>query len=212
MKKLLTVVLTGCSLLTAQATQDVAKTSGITTSLKIHQMAPDFEIKDIQKKVIKLSDLKGKLVVLEWTNPGCPFVKKHYESKNMQQLQEEYTAKGVIWISVISSATGKEGYKTPDEAKAHVKTDGSHASHVILDADGKIGKAFGAKTTPHMFIINREGKIAYMGAIDDKPNAQREDVKRAHNYIAQGLDALLEGKEAVTKVTNSYGCSIKYAN
>jgi peroxiredoxin len=212
MKKLLAVVAVGGTILTAQATSDGGRVSEINTPLKVDEMAPDFKVKDINNKVVKLSDFRGKLVVLEWTNPDCPFIKKHYDSQNMQQLQKEYTAKGVIWISIISSGPGKQGYKTAEEANAQIKLDNSHASHVILDTEGKIGKAFAAKTTPHMFVLNKEGKIAYKGAIDDKPGTVKEDVKEAHNYVAKALDALLDGKEVAIKATDSYGCSVKYAS
>jgi peroxiredoxin len=188
-----------------------AKTEAKTETKMEAKMAPDFDVKDIHNVPVKLSDLKGKIVVLEWTNSGCPFVRKQYDSKNMQDLQKKYTQQGVVWISVISSAPGKEGYKTAEEAKQQIKQDDSHATHLVLDPDGKLGHLYEAKTTPHLFVIDKMGKIVYAGAIDDKPSTNKDDIKGATNYVAQTLDPLLAGKEVPVKITESYGCSVKYA-
>jgi peroxiredoxin len=159
---------------------------------------------------VKLSDLKGKFVVLEWTNNKCPFVKKHYDSENMQSLQKKYTGEGVVWISVNSSAEGKEGFVTDAEAAQIVKDRGAAPSHVIRDPSGEIGHLYGAKTTPHMFIIDREGKVAYAGAIDDKPTANIADVQSANNYITKAFNELMANKPVSVSATHSYGCSVKY--
>lgn len=163
---------------------------------------------------MSLSDFKGKTVVLEWLNHGCPFVKKHYGSGNMQALQKEFTGKGVEWISIISSAPGKQGYSTPKEAEANRKSYGSFASEVLIDGDGKVGKLYGAKTTPHMFIVDEKGTLVYQGAIDDKPSTEKEDVKTANNYVRNFLLASLSKDEkriaSMELSTTPYGCSVKY--
>lgn len=212
MFKILTTVFAICCLLSLYPCEASSKISTINKIIKVDEMAPDFNVEDTHGKSVKLSDLKGKIVVLEWTNSGCPFVRKHYDTHHMQTLQKDYTDKGVVWISIISSAPGKEGHKTPDEANEQVLKDESHASHVVLDLNGQIGHSYGAKTTPHMFVLDREGKIVYMGAIDDKPGTSTGDIETARNYVVDALDAVLAGKEVQTKVTDSYGCSVKYAN
>ncbi|RYZ95787.1 MAG: redoxin domain-containing protein, partial [Proteobacteria bacterium] len=141
---------------------------------------------------------------------GCPFVQKHYKSQNMQNLQKEYTGKGVIWLSVLSSAEGKQGYANAAQAEADRKQNGSNATAVLLDADGKVGKLYGAETTPHLFVINPKGRLAYQGAIDDKPSADIEDIKGARSYLREAVDATLAGKDVKEYQTKSYGCSVKY--
>jgi hypothetical protein len=160
-----------------------------------------------------LSNYKGKILVLEWVNKGCPFVKKHYGSGNMQALQKKYKEKGVAWVGVVSSAKGKEGYfKNAAQAAAWQKEQGALQDALILDPDGEIGQRYGAKATPHMFVIDAQGKLAYKGAIDDKPSADPGDIKSAKNYVAQALDALLAGKRPAVPETKAYGCSVKYAD
>lgn len=178
-------------------------------SLAFAAPAPDFSAVDSDGKTHTLKDFANEIVVLEWKNHECPFVKKHYGSGNMQALQEKYTQKGVKWLSVISSAEGKQGYVTGEEANAIAAKEGSHATAILLDADGAVGKAYGAKTTPHIFII-KKGELVYQGAIDDKPSTKPEDVKDARNYVAETLDALLTGKAVPVAVTESYGCGVKY--
>jgi hypothetical protein len=159
-----------------------------------------------------LSKYSGKILVLEWVNRGCPFVKKHYGSGNMQALQKKLKAKGVAWIAVSSSAEGKEGYfKNAADAEAWQKEQGALQDALILDPDGDIGKRYGAKATPHMFVIDAQGRLAYKGAIDDKPSANPGDVKGARNYVAEAVDALLAGKKPAVPVTKAYGCSVKYS-
>lgn len=172
--------------------------------------APSFTLTDTNGKTHSLSDFKGKVVVLEWVNHGCPFVKKHYNTNNMQGLQKEYTGKGVIWLSVASSAKGKEGYMSADEWNKKITESVSSPTAVLLDADGKVGKKYGAKTTPHMFIIDKEGKLVYQGAIDDKSGYEKEEVAVAKNYVKAALDEILAGKAVTTATTESYGCSVKY--
>jgi thioredoxin-related protein len=167
--------------------------------------APDFTLGKI-----KLSDYKGKVVVLEWLNHGCPFVRKHYDSGNMQALQSKYVAKNVIWLSIISSAPGKQGFVTEEEARKDMVTNKSGATQVLLDPTGEVGQLYGAKTTPHMFIVDKEGNLAYQGAIDDKDDANKDSVPLAKNYVAEALDLILENKKVSQATTKSYGCGVKY--
>jgi peroxiredoxin len=170
--------------------------------------APDFTAVDQDGKPVKLSDAKGKIVVLEWYNKGCPFVKKHYGSNNMQGLQKKYGKKGVVWYSIISSKEGKEGYLTPEQAKAELKGMGSKA--ILLDPKGDVGRLYQAKTTPHMFVIGKKGELLYMGGIDDNPSADPEDIKTSKNYVAAALDEVLAGKKVTASSSRPYGCSVKY--
>ena len=172
--------------------------------------APEFSLKGVDGKTHNLSDYEGKIVVLEWTNYDCPFVKKHYESGNMQKLQRDYTGKDVAWLAINSSAPGKQGNFSVKTWKERAKKQKQAATAILLDPDGKVGKAYGAKTTPHLFVVGKDGKVAYAGAIDDQPSWKSETVKKAENYVAKALDALLAGKEVETKVSRPYGCSVKY--
>jgi glutathione peroxidase-family protein len=180
------------------------------TAAEIGQAAPAFDAKDLNGKTVTLGDLQGKVVVFEWVNFGCPFVKKHYGSGNMQKLQADYTAKGAVWITVNSTAKGKEGYQEAAKMAEIAKENGDKSTHFILDPDGKIGKAFGAKVTPHMFIVNKEGKLAYDGAIDSMATAKQDDVAAADKLFANALDAVLAGKEVVNAKNQPYGCGVKY--
>jgi peroxiredoxin len=177
---------------------------------EIGKPAPEFTGTDSNGKEHKLSDYKGKIVVLEWTNPECPYVVKHYDSKNMQKLQEEATAKDVVWLSVNSSADGKQGNQTPEAANAYIKEKGAKATARILDPKGEIGKAYDAKTTPHMFVIDKEGMLVYAGAIDDNDSFKPEDAAKAKNYVTAALNALEAGKPVETSQTKPYGCGVKY--
>lgn len=178
---------------------------------RIDRNAPSFSLKDSQGKTHSLSDYKGKYVVLEWINFDCPFVKKHYESGNMQKLQKEYTAKGVIWLSICSSAEGKQGHFSDEEINSRSQKLGAAPTAYLKDESGDVGRSYGAKTTPHMYVITPDGILAYMGAIDDKPTANVEDINGAVNYVADALNNLMNGKVVQTKSTKSYGCSVKYA-
>jgi len=174
--------------------------------------APDFTLPAADGGTQKLSGFSGKTVVLEWHNSGCPFVHKQYDSGNMQSLQKEYTAKDVVWLTMNSSAEGKQGYETADEAEANMKKVGGAPSHVLIDKDGTVGRLYGAKNTPTMYVIDKDGKLVYAGAIDDKPSTDVEDVKTAKNYVKAALDDVLAGKPVETASTKAYGCSVKYAD
>ena len=176
------------------------------------QPAPDFTLTDSNGKSHKLSDFKGKFVVLEWLNHGCPFVIKHYGSGNMQKLQKEYTGKDVVWLSIASSAPGKQGHMSPDDTNKAKEEKESSATAVLLDEDGSVGKLYNAKVTPELYVINPEGVLIYMGAIDDKKSVDPADVAGANNYVKQALDEALAGKAVSEPVTTAYGCGVKYAN
>jgi peroxiredoxin len=172
--------------------------------------APDFTLSDCGGKNISLSDYKGKVVVLEWVNHGCPFVIKHYGSGNMQKLQKEYTGKDVVWLSIASSAPGKQGNMSPEETNKTKEEKGSAASAVLLDADGTVGKLYDAKVTPELYVIDPEGVLIYMGAIDDVKSVDAADIAGAKNYVKQALDEAMAGKAISEPVTTAYGCGIKY--
>ena len=178
---------------------------------KVGDPAPAFTGTDTRGTPHSLADFTGKWVVLEWHNQGCPYVKKHYESGNMQKLQQEWTAKGVVWLTVISSAPGKQGYVTAAEADAYVATKKAVPTAVLLDPQGTIGMAYEAKTTPHMYVIDPNGRLVYAGAIDDKPTTDTADVAVAKNYVSAALTEGMAGKPVTTPVTKAYGCSVKYA-
>src|SRR5450432_2084490 len=171
--------------------------------------APDFSVSDSKGNAQSVSQYKGKYVVLEWFNPECPFVKKHYGSGNMQKLQEEFTGKGVVWLSVDSSAAGKEGNLTPDQAEKKMAEWKTHSTALLLDQDGKAGQTYGAKNTPHMFVINPDGKIIYEGAIDSKASPDPADIPSSTNYVKTALDEALAGKTVSNPTTRPYGCSVK---
>jgi peroxiredoxin len=176
----------------------------------VGKAAPAFELKDVDGKTVQLQSYRGKYVVLEWTNFQCPFVGKHYGSGNMQALQKKYPEKGVVWLSICSSAPGKQGYMTGSEAKELIGEREASPTRFLLDANGKVGHAYGAKTTPHMFVINPKGTLVYNGAIDDKPSTKREDVESAKNYLAAALDEAMDGHKVEVAATQPYGCSVKY--
>ena len=172
--------------------------------------APDFSLTDAKGEPHSVSQYKGKTVVLEWFNPECPFVKKHYGSGNMQKLQQEYTGKGVVWLTIDSNAPGTEGNITPEEAQKITASWKAHQTALLLDPEGKAGRAYGAKNTPNMVIINPEGKIAYEGAIDSKATPNPADIPNSTNYVKAALDQSLAGKSVSTPQTKPYGCSVKY--
>jgi peroxiredoxin len=172
--------------------------------------APAFTVKNVKGEEVSLSGLKGKVVVLEWINYDCPFVKKHYGSGNIPKLQEKYTGKDVVWISVNSSAEGQQGYLAASDLAARSEKEGNKASQIVLDTDGKVGKAYGAKTTPQLVVIDKEGKVAYNGAIDSKATTEAGDIESADSYITAALDAVLEGKAVEKAKTQPYGCGVKY--
>ncbi|MDE1169967.1 MAG: thioredoxin family protein [Verrucomicrobium sp.] len=172
--------------------------------------APGFTLNDLAGKPVQLSDYAGKIVVLEWTNVDCPFVKKHYASGNIPVLQEKYTAQGVVWLSVCSSAPGKEGNHPTQEIEATRAAWHAASTDYLVDADGIIGRLYGAKTTPHFFIVDKQGVVRYTGGIDSIASANPDDIRKAEPYVAKALDALLAGKPVATPVTTPYGCSVKY--
>jgi peroxiredoxin len=176
------------------------------------KMAPDFTGETTGGEKVTLSDLRGKPVVLEWTNHECPYVRKHYESGNMQQTQRTVTEQGATWISIISSAPGEQGYVSPAEADRLTASRGVYANMVILDPDGTIGRLYDAKTTPQMVLIDEEGVVRYMGAIDDKPSARPSSLEGAKNYLLAAWGAYSGGEEIADKSTKPYGCSVKYAH
>lgn len=177
---------------------------------KVGEAAPDFSAIDSKGNPVKLGDYKGKTVVLEWTNHDCPYVRKHYGSGNMQSLQKETTAKDIVWLTVISSAPGEQGYVSGAEADRLTADRSAVPSAVLLDPDGKIGRLYDARTTPHMYIVKADGTLAYNGAIDDKPTSDVADIKTAKNLVRSALDAIAAGKPVDPTVTRAYGCSVKY--
>ncbi len=172
--------------------------------------APDFSLADSNGQTHSLSQYKGKYVVLEWFNPECPFVKKHYGSANMQKLQQEYTGKGVVWLTIDSNAPGTEGNLTPDQAQKVMASWKTHQTALLLDPESKVARSYGAKNTPDMIVINPEGKIVYEGAIDSKATPNPGDIPSSTNYVKAALDESLAGKPVSTSTTRPYGCSVKY--
>jgi peroxiredoxin len=172
--------------------------------------APGFTLTDTKGAAHALADFAGKPVVLEWTNPDCPFVKKHYGAKNMQALQAKYVAQGAVWLSVCSSAPGKQGHYPADEWNRILAEQGSAATALLLDPDGQVGRAYGAKTTPHLFVIDAAGTLVYDGAIDDQPSTDSADIPGARAYVVEALDAVLAGAPVPVAQTKPYGCSVKY--
>jgi peroxiredoxin len=172
--------------------------------------APDFTLPDTAGKTHSLADYKGKYVVLEWFSPDCPFVKKNYDSGNMQSLQRSYTDKGVVWLSIDSSASGKPGNYPPAELASWEKTEAAAATAVLLDTDGKVGREYTAKTTPDMYVIDPKGMLVYEGAIDSIPSDDKDDIAKATNYVKAALDEAMAGKPVTTPNSRPYGCGIKY--
>lgn len=172
--------------------------------------APDFTATDSNGQTHHLSDYRGKFVVLEWHNNGCPYVRKHYGSGNMQRLQKEWTAKGVIWLTVISSAPGKQGYVTAEQENEYLKKMDAAPTAALLDPTGQVGRLYSAKTSPHMFIINPQGILIYDGAIDDHPTTDVADIAVSKNYVSQGLTEAMAGKPLSISTSRPYGCSVKY--
>ena len=210
LRNLLIAALLVCSVSITGASAGTAADSTSSAQAEAGKKAPDFTLSDIESKNVTLSKLQGKFVVLEWFNDGCPFVKKHYNSGNMQALQKEYGKKGVVWLSICSSAPGKQGNHTSDEFKKILKDWKAAPAHLLVDADGTVGRLYGAKTTPDMFVIAKDGNIVYAGAIDDQPVPDADSVKNAKNYVRQALEQTMSGKDVSTKSTKSYGCSVKY--
>lgn len=176
----------------------------------IGQAAPDFSLTDVNGKTVKLSDFKGKPVVLEWNNPGCPFVRKHYGSGNIPALQKEFTGKGVAWLTINSTEDASGDYKTPPQLARWMAEQKAAPTAVLMDEEGTVGRAYSARVTPHMYLIDARGRLVYAGAIDSIPSARTADIERATNYVRQGLNELLAGKPVSVAQNQAYGCTIKY--
>jgi len=177
---------------------------------KIGEPAPDFQATDSRGQTHELSEYRGKFVVLEWHNNGCPYTKKHYESGNMERLQKEWTARGVIWFTVISSAPGEQGYVTAQQENDYLTRMNAAPTAALLDPQGDVGRLYAAKTTPHMFVINPAGILIYDGAIDNKPTTDQADIASAKNYVSQALEEAMAGKPVSIPTSRPYGCSVKY--
>lgn len=177
---------------------------------EIGKPAPEFTLPSAAGAEVSLASERGKFVVLEWLNHGCPYVRKHYDSGNMQRLQSDLAQKGVVWLSIISSAPGKQGHSTPAQASADATAKGAKPTAVLLDESGAVGRSYGAATTPHMFVIDPSGVLIYMGAIDDQATFEADSVANAKNWVKLALDEAMAGKPVSTPATKSYGCSVKY--
>lgn len=182
----------------------------VLAELAIGKAAPDFRLNDADGRAVSLADFRGKTVVLEWSNPECPSVLKHYESGNMQKTQAEAAAGGVVWLTINSSAEGKQGHLTPAEAKALTAGQQSRRTAYLLDPQGVVGRSYGATATPHMYVINPGGALVYRGAIDDKPTTDKADIKGARNHVLAALAELKAGKPVSVPTSRAYGCNVKY--
>jgi peroxiredoxin len=203
--EMIKTLLITCGLLAVTAGLSLAET-------EVGKTAPNFSLPDTNGKTHSLADLKGKYVVLEWYQPDCPFVRKHYRSGNMQALQKEYTSKGVTWLSIDSSAPGEEGNYPASKLNEISAQDSAARTALLLDASGEVGRLYGAKTTPDMYVIDPSGILVYKGAIDNKRSTDLADVKTATNYVKVALEAVMAGKTVATTATQPYGCSVKYAS
>ena len=183
-----------------------------TDQAELGASAPGFTLKAADGDEHSLSDFEGQYVVLEWLNFGCPFVGKHYGSGNMQRLQKTYTDKGVVWLSIVSSAPGEQGYYPPDEMVQQKKKHDGNMTAILMDPDGKVGKTYGATVTPHMYVISPEGELLYRGGIDDKPTTDEADIEGATNYVQMALDAAMNGENVSPERAEPYGCTVKYAS
>jgi peroxiredoxin len=188
----------------------VVAAAGARPAAVVGEPAPAFTLTDTNGRTRSLHALEGSTVVLEWWNYECPFVGKHYGSGNMQKLQKEWTAKGVVWLTISSSAPGKQGYVDAAKANAWMKDKGAAPTAVLLDHDGKVGRAYGAKTTPHMFVIDPKGTVVYAGGIDDKPSTDQADIATAKNFVSAALAEVMAGRPVTMAVSQPYGCSVKY--
>ena len=198
------------TLLTTAATTALGFSAHAFAAPAVGQKAPDFTLTDTAGKTVRLSDFKGKHVVLEWVNPSCPYVRKHYDSANMQGTQKEATALGVVWLAINSTESASYDY-LPAAKLARWMTDQKAAPTVtLMDEDGKAGQSYGARTTPHMYIVNPQGILIYAGGIDSIPSSRQEDVKTAVNYVKQGVRQALAGPPLSNPTTRPYGCSVKY--
>jgi peroxiredoxin len=177
---------------------------------EIGKPAPEFSGTGSDGKTHTLAEYRGRILVIEWLNHDCPYVRKHYDTRNMQSLQKELTDQGVAWLSVISSAPGKQGHSSAAKANADAKEKDAHATAILLDESGEIGRAYGAKTTPTMFVVGADGTLIYKGAIDDRPTFAKDTISGAKNYVRQAVNETREGKQVSEPATAAYGCSVKY--
>ncbi len=187
-------------------------TAYLAAQARIGAPAPAFSLTDSNGKTVSLADFKGKTVVLEWTNHECPYVRKHYGGNNMQALQKKWTGQGVVWLTLISSEPGSQGYVEPAQANKLTAERGAAPTAVLLDPKGDVGRAYGAQVTPHMYVIKGNGTLAYMGGIDDKPSTRLEDLKTARNFVDAALSELAQGKPVSVTTSRPYGCTIKYSS
>lgn len=178
----------------------------------VGQPAPAFTATDTSGKTVSLADFKGKHVVLEWVNPGCPYVRRHYDSANMQGTQQDAQAKGAVWLTINSTAQDAGDYMQPAALQQWMASQKAAATHTLMDAEGKVGRAYGARTTPHMYVINPAGTLVYAGAIDDQPRASLADTAKATNHVKAALAESTAGKPVTVATTRAYGCSIKYSS
>jgi hypothetical protein len=185
-------------------------TQNADAAVEIGATAPAFVVQDASGQARSLSDYAGRTLVLEWTNNGCPYVRKHYDSNNMQTLQREASGAGVVWLTVISSAEGEQGYLDGAGALARARQENASPSAILLDPSGTMGRAYGARTTPHMYVINGEGRLVYQGAIDDRPSSRPSSLEGATNYVRAALADVAAGRAVQTAQTTPYGCSVKY--
>ena len=186
--------------------------AGLADAQRVGEPAPNFQATDSNGQTHKLSDYRGKFVVLEWHNNGCPYTRKHYESGNMQRLQKDWTGRGVVWFTVISSAPGLQGYVTAQQENDYLKQMNASPTAALLDPQGDLGRLYGAKTTPHMFIVDPSSLLIYDGAIDSKATADQSDIASATNYVSQALTEAMAGKPVSMPTSRPYGCSVKYAH
>ena len=198
--------------LAVAATAAIALASPLAAAQKNGAMTQDFKLTDVNGKTVQLSQFRGKTVVLEWHNPGCPFVAKHYNSGNMQATQKAARQQGAVWLTVNSGAMGKQGHMTGAEAKALRARQNFQSSNYLFDTKGLVGKAYGARTTPHMYIIDGSGVLVYQGGIDDKPTANPADIKDARNHVLAALGEIKSGDRVSVAQARPYGCSVKYAS
>ncbi len=211
MKRMLTVTsLLTLALLAGGCSETQSAGASPYAALEIGKAAPEFKTVDTYGKAHTLSQYRGKWVVLEWLNHECPYVRKHYDNKVMQALQKKYADKGVVWLSIVSSAPGKQGHFPNDKANALTKEKGAAPHAVLVDEAGTVGRTYDARTTPHMFVINPEGTLLYMGAIDDKPTSRAADLKGARPHVDIALQEAMAGKPISVPTSQPYGCSVKY--
>ena len=199
--------LAGCAILGAALLP-----AAIAQGVRVGAPAPEFSATDSNGKTEALDHFRGKYVVLEWHNQGCPYTRKHYVSGNMQALQKEWTSKGIAWFTVISSAPGEQGYVTAFQENEYIQQMHAVPTAVLMDPAGKLGRLYNAKTTPEMFVIDPQGKLIYAGAIDDKPTPDPDDIRSAKNYVSDALTEAMAGKPVTAPYTRPYGCSVKYPN